>query len=63
LVGILSNLKKCCSESDNLDKLIFVSKNWFNNPRVGCSSPFCLVKLIKVDVVLEEEAKQYEGEF
>jgi hypothetical protein len=30
---------------------------------VGCSSPFCLIKLIEVDVVLEEESKQYEGEF
>ncbi len=55
MAGILTNLNKCCLESNNLDKLIFVSKNWFNNPRVGYSSFFCLIELIEVDVVLEEE--------
>jgi hypothetical protein len=48
-------------ESKNLNKLIFVSKNWLNNPKVGYSSPFRLIRLIKVDVVLEEELKKREG--
>jgi hypothetical protein len=27
LVGILANLRRCCLQSENLDKLIFVNKN------------------------------------
>ncbi len=45
---------------DNLDKLIFISKNWSNDPRLSCSLFFNLIELIEVDVSLEEE---YEGEF
>jgi len=30
---------------------------------VGCSSPFSLIELIEVDVALQEELDQYEGEF
>ncbi len=55
MAEILTNLKKCCLESYNLNKLIFVTKNWPNDPRVGYSSPSSLIKLIKVNVTLEEE--------
>ncbi len=34
LVGILANLRKCCLQSKNLDKLIFVNKNWPNDPKI-----------------------------
>jgi len=34
-----------------------------NDHKVGCSSPSSLIELIKVDDTLEEELKQYEGEF
>jgi len=34
-----------------------------NDHKVGCSSPSSLIELIKVDNTLEEELKQYEGEF
>jgi hypothetical protein len=27
LVGILTNIRKCCLETENLEKLIFVNKN------------------------------------
>jgi hypothetical protein len=30
---------------------------------VGCSLPSNLIELIEVDVALEEELEQYEGEF
>jgi hypothetical protein len=40
---------------DNLDKLIFVSKNLPSDLRVSGSSPFSLIKLIEVDATLEEE--------
>jgi len=33
-------------QSNNLDKLIFVSKNWPNDPKEGCSSPSSLIELI-----------------
>jgi hypothetical protein len=30
---------------------------------VGCSSTFSLIELTEVDVALQEELDQYEGEF
>jgi hypothetical protein len=45
LVEILTNLRKCRLQSNNLDKIIFISKNWPNDPWVGCSSPFSLIEL------------------
>jgi len=45
LVGMLTNLKRCHLQSNNLDKLIFVSKNWANDPRVSCSSHTSLTSL------------------
>jgi hypothetical protein len=35
LARILTNLKRCHLQSDNLDKIIFVNKNWPSDPRVG----------------------------
>jgi hypothetical protein len=63
LVGIFTNFKRCHLLSNNLNKIIFVSKNWPSDPRVGCSSPSSLIELIEADVTLEEELEQYEGEF
>ncbi len=63
LAKIFTNLRKCCLQSNNLDNFIFVSKNWPNDPRVNCSSPSSLTKLIEGDVALGEELEQYEGEF
>jgi hypothetical protein len=37
----------------NLDKIIFVSKNWPSDPRVGCSSPSSLIELIEADLALK----------
>ncbi len=54
------NLKRCRLHIDNLNKLIFISKNWPNDPRLSCSLPFNLIELIEVDVSLEEE---YKGDF
>ncbi len=63
MVGIFTNLKRCRLQLYNLDKIIFITKNWLNDPRVGCNSPPSLTKLIEVDVGLEYKLKQYEGEF
>jgi hypothetical protein len=38
LVEILISLKKCHLQLNFLDKLIFVSKNWPNDPKIGCKS-------------------------
>ncbi len=34
LIEIFTNLRKCCLQLDNLNKLIFVIKNWLNDPNV-----------------------------
>ncbi len=51
-IEILTNLRTYCLQLDNVDKIIFVRKNWPSDPRVGCSSPFSLIKLIEADVAL-----------
>jgi hypothetical protein len=40
-----------------VDKLIFVNKNWPNDPRITCKSPYSLVDLIEINFNLEEEFK------
>jgi hypothetical protein len=35
LIGILTNLRRCCLQLDNLDMLIFVLKNWPHDLKVG----------------------------
>jgi hypothetical protein len=48
---------------DDLDEIIFVSKNWPSDLKVGCSSPSSLIELIEVNVALKKQLTQYEGEF
>jgi hypothetical protein len=50
LVGIITNLRRCRLQSENLDKSIFVNKNWPNDPRIGCKSPSNLVEFIENDL-------------
>ncbi len=49
LVKVLTNLKRCHLQSNNLDKLIFVNKNWPNDLRVSCSSHISLIMLVEFD--------------
>jgi hypothetical protein len=35
LARILTNLRRCHLQSNNLDKIIFVNENWPSDPRVG----------------------------
>jgi len=46
-----------------LDKLIFMSKNWPNDSRIGCKSPSNLADFIKNDLNLKEELEEFEGAF
>ncbi len=63
LARILTNFRRCCLQTENLEKLIFVNKNWPNDPRIGCKSPSNLVEFLEKDVDLKEELKKFEGEF
>ncbi len=63
LVGILINLRRYRIQLENLEKLIFVNKNWPNDYRVGCKSPSNLLELSGIDANLEEELEQFEGAF
>jgi hypothetical protein len=63
LARILTNLRKCHLQLDNLNKIFFVSKHKPSDLRVGCSSLSSLIELIEVDLALEEELEQYAGEF
>ncbi len=56
-------MKRCCLESNNLDKIIFVSKNWPSDFKVGYNSLSKLTELIEADVTLKKELEHYEGEF
>jgi len=60
LVRILTSFRRCCLQPKNLDKLIFVNKNWFNDPRIGCKSPSSLIELIETNVILKEELEEFE---
>ncbi len=40
-----------------------MSKNWPNDPRRGCKSPFSLVDFIESDFNLEEKFEKFEGAF
>ncbi len=53
---ILINLKRCHLQTNNQERLIFVNKNWPNNPKVG-SFPTNLVKLVEVNVKLKEHGR------
>jgi hypothetical protein len=44
LAGILASLRRCWLQTENLHKLIFVSQNWPNDPRVGCNMLSTLVE-------------------
>ncbi len=38
LVGLLTNLKRCRLQTENLKKLIFINKNWPSDSRICCKS-------------------------
>jgi hypothetical protein len=46
-----------------LDKLIFVNKNWPNDPKINYKPLSSLVELIEIAVDLEKELEEFEGAF
>ncbi len=47
LAGILTNLKRCWLQLENLKTLIFVNKNQSNDPKVGCKEASNLEEFIE----------------
>jgi hypothetical protein len=58
-----SNLKRCYLQIENLEKLIFVNKNWPNDLRIGRKSPSNLLEFLEKYVDLKKEFKKFVGEF
>lgn len=50
-------------QSQKLDNLIFVSKNWFKDPRIGCKPPFNMVKFDETDVDSFKEFEEFKQAF
>ncbi len=63
MTKILINLKRCHLQIENFKKLIFINKNWPNDPIIGCKSPSNLLEFLERDVDLEEEFEKFKGEF
>jgi len=40
-----------------------VSQDYFNDPRLGCKTPFNFVEFIKIDKIIEEQLEEFEAEF
>jgi hypothetical protein len=57
------NLEKLFIFVKILEKIIFVSKNWFNDPRVGCKFLCNLVEFNKMDEHLKNKLEKFEDEF
>jgi len=55
LAEILISFRKFHLQSENLDKLIFVNKNWPNDLSIRCKFPSSLVDIIETNANLKEE--------
>ncbi len=62
-VEIFANLKICHLQLSNLEKLIFVSKNWPNEAWVGSKAFRNLVELIDYKLDLKYELDGVESSF
>ncbi len=63
LARILIDLRRCCLQIENLEKLIFFNKNQPNDLKIGCKFASNLVEFLEKDVDLEEELEEFKGEF
>jgi hypothetical protein len=52
-----------CFQSMNLEKLIFISKNWLDDAKVGCEAPSKLRELTYFEIDLEQESDEFESSF
>jgi len=63
LADILTNLRRCHLQLENLENLIFVSKNLPNDSRDGCKLPSNLVEFIQIDLGYEDKLEEFESSF
>jgi len=50
-------------QTENLEKLIFINKNWLNDSWIGCKFSSNLIEFFEKDINLEKELEEFEGEF
>ncbi len=54
LTSILTNLHQCGLQINNLEKLIFVHKNWPHGPNLSCKGgPKSMVDMIELEIDLK----------
>jgi len=58
IVEILIKLRRCHLQSNNLKKLIFVNKNYPNDPIINCTSPFNSIEFIGRDADFKKELEK-----
>jgi hypothetical protein len=55
LVGVLTTLRRCRLQEDNLNQIITMVKNWLDNPRLNGSQHKDLANFLKVEFVLVKD--------
>ncbi len=55
LINVLTTLKHCHLQVQNLDQIIIIINNWPNDPRQNCTPNGNLKDYLKVEVILVEE--------
>jgi hypothetical protein len=59
LTSILTNLHQCMLQINNLEKLLFVHKNWLHGPRLSCKGgPKSMVDMIELEIDLKKELEE-----
>ncbi len=62
MVKFFIDITRCCLQSNNLDKLIFMNKNGYSDPRINCKYFSNLVELIEIDAKIKE-LEEFERTF
>ncbi len=60
LTNKLTNLRRCDWQLNNLERLIFMNKDWPNDPRIDLKPPSNLVEMIEKDLDFEEFESSFE---
>jgi hypothetical protein len=63
LMGTLTNVRRHHLQMNNLEKLIFMNKNWPRDFRVDWKSLCNLVEVIEKDLNLKEKLQEFERVF
>ena len=55
IAGVLTALRRCRLQVENLDRLVMVVKNWPNDPRLDCKATASMKEFMAVETSLTEE--------